>query len=187
MIMQRVDRLKEPPVKGRFYLVPAILWSWHGSRRHLWWPVIGNKHRDPEFFNFNHLHYHVDPRFLNRKHLAQLFHRRDVGKLGDVLSMPLNSVFLPDGPGKPQLRRMRCAGAEILYPFADRVPVIGLNKHHAGQQCARGKRGWVCPHKHVALGNVAPIDGVITCPLHGLRIDAETGKCLGPLKQKEAA
>ena len=57
--------------------------------------------------------------------------------------------------------------------------VTQLNESFAGQQCRKGKRGFVCPHKLFPLGSVQVVDGVITCPLHGLRIDAQSGRCLG--------
>jgi hypothetical protein len=129
----------------------------------MWWPVIGHKHNDVEFFDFKWQHYHIDPRFLSRGHLTQALDRIGIGKLGDILGRPLNDTKLPDGPPKPGLRRMRCTRVEISYPFSDARAVILLNQAHAGEQCAHGKRGWVCPHKHIALGNIAPIDGVITC------------------------
>src|SRR5947209_5030398 len=89
MKLQRADRLKEPPVVGRWYLVPAILWDRSShvhtagrsdqeiltdiqvSRGARWWPVWGNKHSDVEYFNFPTLHYHIDPRFLTRRHLKE--------------------------------------------------------------------------------------------------------------------
>ncbi|MBX9847503.1 MAG: Rieske 2Fe-2S domain-containing protein [Xanthobacteraceae bacterium] len=50
--------------------------------------------------------------------------------------------------------------------------------HFAGTQCARGKGGFICQHRNAVLGSIEPRDGVITCPLHGLRIGAQTGVVL---------
>lgn len=183
-MIERADRLKSPPVKGRFYLVPAILWDWGLlGREPKWWPVLGNKHKDVEFFDFHYLHYHVDPRFMTTAHWRDAGDPWDptISALDLILSRPLSSINLPHGPAKPVPRRMRCSMVDILYGHDEQKAVVDLNKHHAGQQCHKGKRGWVCPHRHIALGSIAPIDGVITCPLHGLRVDAATGKCLGPI------
>jgi nitrite reductase/ring-hydroxylating ferredoxin subunit len=49
----------------------------------------------------------------------------------------------------------------------------------AAMRCRRGKAGWICPHKGIALGSVPAVDGVITCPGHGLRICAASGEVLG--------
>lgn len=185
MRLQRADRLTSPPVVGQVYLVPAILWAYRHMRRKLWWPVIGPLHDDADCFAFAAKHYHLDPRFFTRTHWAPMSTRRglgDEGKMVDALSGVLNHVSMPDGPPKPQLRRIRCTRDTIAYPpyAAGAIQVRCINNRFAGTQCNRGKRGWVCPHRKVALGSVAPIDGVITCFLHGLRIDAETGVCLGP-------
>jgi Rieske [2Fe-2S] domain len=195
MALQRVDRLKEPPVVGRWYLVPAILWDRNApfvagrseketltdlqlSRGARWWPVWGNKHSDVEHFNFPHLHYHVDPRFLTRRHIRETTSwSRTV--LQSIQASPLNHADLKSGPPKPQLRRMRCSLSHSEWGFADAKAVIALNAAFTGKQCPSGKRGFVCPHKHFPLGTVESVNGVVTCPLHGMRIDAATGVCLG--------
>lgn len=61
-ILQRVDRLKEPPVVGKFYLVPTVYGRWHDKITD--WPVIGNRHNDVEFFGLHAEHYHLDYRFV---------------------------------------------------------------------------------------------------------------------------
>lgn len=96
------------------------------------------------------------------------------------MAKPISSKRWPDGPFKPRLRRMKCTLVELPYGFGNAIQIQKLNSHFSGHQCRKGKRGFVCPHKHLPLGSIAPIDGVITCPLHGLRVDAETGICLGP-------
>lgn len=192
MALERSDRLKAPPVLGRWYLVPTVFFAWRkfsGSPLEgegcQWWPVWGLKHDDIEHFDFPNQHYHVDPRFLTKRHWRH-FGRGSRTKLADVQATPLNSARLPDGPPKPVLRRMRCSMVHAQWRHHDAVTVDKLNRALAGQQCAKGKRGFVCPHKLFPLGSIEALDGVITCPLHGLRIDAETGKCLGPTPQQPA-
>jgi hypothetical protein len=144
--------------------------------------VWGIKHSDVEHFRFPVLHYHIDPRFLTKRHISD-FH--DGGLSGrsavhNIQAQPLNHTDLVDGPPKPILRRMRCSMDHSEWGFSDRAPVISLNEAFAGKKCGSGKRGFVCPHKHFPLGSVKAINGVVTCPLHGMRIDAQTGKCIGP-------
>lgn len=198
MAMQRADRLKEPPVVGRYYLVPSILWdreySGYGRkvREHLraiqessgatWWPVWGIKHEDTEHFNFPYLHYHIDPRFLTRRQWAHFKNRR-LSPLGAVQGSPLNHSELLGGPPKPVLRRKRCTSAHSEWEHCDAVSVTSLNRAFKDTICRSGKRGLVCPHRQFPLGTVEVRDGVVTCPLHGLRIDAATGRCLGPKEQ----
>lgn len=179
--MKRIDQLTTPPVVGKFYLVPAILWDWgqRGNPQH-WWPVIGPKHNDIEFFNFTAKHYHVDPRFLTHRHKIYLSPSRYGSAEQTVLGQPLNNRDLPEGPESPMWRKMKCSKSYVDYPFGETEQVIQINKHWAGQQCDRSKFGWICPHRNVHLGSVAAISGVITCPLHGMKIDAVTGKVLSP-------
>lgn len=199
MTLQRSDRLKEPPVVGCYYLVPAILWNrnapW-GARDYSekqiladlqdtkgakWWPVWGSKHNDVEFFGFHPLHYHIDPRFLTKLQINKSKGFGIRSALQNIQAQPLSHISLKSGPPKPQLRRMRCSMAYAEWGHADATTVTEMNIAFAGQQCAKGKRGFVCPHKLFPLGSIEAIDGVVTCPLHGLRIDAATGKCLGSM------
>lgn len=165
MKLQRVDRLKKPPIIGQSYLVPTVFGQWHHLLRN--WPVIGLKHDDIEHLNFDKVHYHLDTRFL----------RVSLDLLEGAPHRPLHSRCGVDlGPIK--LARRTCLRESL--PF-DGPPAFTrkFEAAFAGRQCGKGKRGWVCPHKHFPLASIEPIDGVLHCPLHGLRIDAVTGKCLG--------
>jgi len=164
MKLQRVDRLKEPPVIGQAYLVPTVFGQWHHLRRD--WPVIGQKHDDVEHLNFDILHYHLDTRFL-RVH-ENLLMNAQYQPLHDRADLPLGPVKFA--------RRTCLREPSPFHGPADFT--IRFQSAFAGQQCGKGKRGWVCPHKHFPLGTIKAVDGVLQCPLHGLRIDAETGICL---------
>lgn len=163
--LQRVDRLKEPPIVGQQYLVPLVRSDWYGMIRD--WPVIGIKHDDAEFLNFSLVHYHLDYRFLRvrqdylRKSMHAPLHSSD--------RCSLSKLFFG---------RRKCLREQHIFVG----PEKGMQKLDAGfkgLQCATGKRGFVCPHKQFPLGSTPVIDGIITCPLHGLRIDAQTGFVLG--------
>lgn len=165
MKLQRVDRLKEPPVIGQAYLVPTVFGQWHHLIRD--WPVIGLKHDDIEHLNFRIVHYHLDTRFLRvskdllRGAQYQPLHSRSHQELGPIKFAQRTCLREPNSfTGPPDF-------------------VLKFHSAFADRQCGKGKRGFVCPHKHFPLGSIEAIDGVVTCPLHGLRIDAATGKCLG--------
>lgn len=195
MALERADKLTAPPVVGKFYLVPAIKWSfsttWGNGRGPVleqleslpdakWWPVWGRKHNDIEFFNFPNKHYHLDPRFLTKRQWCEF----DTGwrePLASLQGKPLNHRDLPDGPVRPQLRRMKCTMAHAAWHHDEQQNCVALNRVLAGKQCVKSKLGFLCPHQRFPLASVEPRDGVITCPLHGLRINAETGICIGPV------
>jgi Rieske 2Fe-2S protein len=194
MALPRADKLNEPPIVGRFYLVPAILWSMNTSclmegadllkelqtsRDSRWWPVWGRKHNDLEFFDFEFQHYHIDPRFLNKRQWQHFRFHPDRTALAVLQGKPLNHRALRDGPPRPQLRRMKCTLSEIAWQHPSHPNVNALNTKFAGQKCRTSRLGFICPHQRFPLGSTHEVDGVVTCPLHGLRIDAQTGECLG--------
>ena len=129
MKLQRVDRLKEPPVIGQAYLVPTVFGEWSGLRRD--WPVMGLKHDDIQHLNFPIVHYHLDARFLRV--------REDL--LWGCQYKPLHDrADLPLGPVK--LARRTCQRGPL--------PFVGpkdfgrkFQSAFAGRQCGKGKRGWV--------------------------------------------
>lgn len=189
MALQRIDRMSEPPVVGRWYMVPCVFAKWREDYEY--WPVVGHEHDDLQFFNFPYRHYHVDARFLTRPQrlaLGYYVDRLDPERVAEAcISQPLqtNDRGCNVG-GLPTLQRKRCSMGPIQASqrILDAPNWNKLASHYAGQQCRQGRRGWICPHQNVALGNVAAINGVIHCPLHGLRIDAVTGICLGSLKSQ---
>ena len=169
--LERVDRMTEPLVVGRHYLVWTVHARWH--KRDKDWPVIGPRHNDKDFFNFGMQHYHLDSRFLPLRmkdrglSLSHPLHAHEA-KYSDE-EIPL---------GEPVLRRRKCISAEsqVDIPWHARLdPLTKMREHFAGHQCAKGKGGWICPHRKASLGSVQPVDGIITCPLHLLKIDAATG------------
>ena len=50
-----------------------------------------------------------------------------------------------------------------------------LRDHYAGRPIVNGR---YCPHQHADLSGCTPIDGIIECPLHGLRFDVTTARAL---------
>lgn len=193
MTTERADRLTAPPVVGRFYLVPSVKWSFsvafgmgcpEKTLKQLetlsdakWWPVWGRKHDDVEFFNFPYQHYHIDPRFLTKRHWKE-FEGSYRSALNVVQGTPLNHHDLIEGPPRPQLRRMKCTMTDVVWQHPEAQAVVKIQKRFAGHPCRKSKLGFICPHQRFPLGSIAPVDGVITCPLHGLRIDAASGRAL---------
>lgn len=167
----RADRMTEPLVEGQFYLVPTVKVEWIG--RVAAWPVIGTLHEDAEFFNFGWDHYHVDARFLARGRDPYL-----------VFQHPLHAQPIRDAEAKlpkPALSRRKCVRSLVMFTVPWRAnprPLGVFRAALAGRQCDHGKGGWICPHRKASLGSIVPVDGIITCPLHGLQINAATGKVL---------
>lgn len=177
--MKRITDLSTPPVVGTYYLVPTVRYIYRGLTKRDW-PVLPPLHEDARFFDFKHKHFHIDGRFLT----AQTFDRLNDwgrGSWETLQAVPL--AYLGDRRSlipHPQIvwRRRRCARSVIPYQFGHMREVRAIADAYADVKCRHVRTGWVCPHQRFPLGSIGAIDGVITCPLHGLRIDAETGQVL---------
>lgn len=195
--MQRIDRMSEPPEVGRFYLVPTVRYPYFGRIRD--WPVMGVLHHDQEHFNFPWPHYHVDPRFINATDFAFIERQRHLGYTVDVLlaGNPLchfsggyrpwrRDVSLEEARAEtdehpsPVLRRRRMH-RPWTYPRSQidghsTGKIRSLWEAYAGQRAKRGRHGFICPHRNYPLGTArADENGILVCPLHGLRICGRTG------------
>lgn len=189
MALERITDLSEPPVVGRFYLVPTVKYPWLTSDVHRPWPVLLPRHEDAEHLNFQWHHYHIDPRFLSRGDTASAADWLYLGEHGSVVAnaeataqrQALHRLgFQRQSIAHPPIvwRRRKCARATIEYQHGHEDVILKLGGAFSGRQCAKSRTGWICPHKRANLGSMAAVDGVITCPLHGLRINAETGVVL---------
>lgn len=175
--------LREPPKVGHFYMVPAIEYTWMGKLG--MWPVVGPLHDDREFFNFRHLHYHLDLRFLTASQW-KLAQRNGYRRLGvnafasdaelAAGSQPLCRLDDPLPRGRPALIRRRCRLSERVYAYPNADPVKALNAKFAqevgaAQPIRRSDGRLLCPHRKVDLSTYRPdAHGIVICPLHGLRV-----------------
>ena len=185
-----VSDLTEPPVVGQFYRVPCVRYWWHGRLR--WWPVVGPKHDDAEHLAFEKPHYHIDRRFLRESDFRVAGHQgRTRGEWARRLypadtafaAGPLHELPQDDFKGGPMpapvLRKRQCLVADVGFPSIARAGEKFERFHDAyqGRRCRRDAAGHlICPHKGARLGSLAPDrNGIVTCPLHGLAINVETG------------
>lgn len=187
--LERITHLREPPVVGRRYLVPTVFYPWLNDTPRAW-PVYLPKHDDAEHLNFPWAHYHVDPRFLNKRDtaFAAVSTRGREGAPPDDAGLAefttqARPLSYRDGSAltghlpHPAIvwAARRCYRSGVGYR-AGHIPVIqDLRVHFAGRQCKAVRSGWVCPHKRYPLGSLQPVDGVVTCPLHGLRVRVSDG------------
>ena len=165
-MIERADRQTAPLIAGRFYLVPTVRAKWMNRLGD--WPVIGPLHEDREILRFPDDHFHVDARFLPASF-------QDPWR---VSTYPLHAYRGAPPLPAPILARRKCITPHVPWTVEwqrNTSPLYVLRARFAGRQCIHGKGGWICPHRHASLGSIAPEGGVITCPLHGLRIDAATG------------
>lgn len=180
-----LSALRDAPKVGRWYMVPVVRHPWHGVTDD--WPVLGPLHHDAEIFNFPHLHYHVDARFLTyRQAEMALSGRRRGARLTRDEELAFVCTGYPlcniDGPGldkgRPLLKRLRCARHGVGTPLGVASGVglpqlVKLERKYGRPAEPRRVKGGrlLCPHQKVDLSQF-PVDkdGLVTCPLHGLKV-----------------
>lgn len=185
-MVARLDELTRPVEVGKFYLVPTVRAEWqpYGVRD---WPVIGPPHNDKHCLNFEQTHYHLDARFMPgfRFRFGSQFWKSYwwLAAASPVQTRP-DRELNPDGFPALVWKKRKCLRLE--NPRADHLLESALktkgfqclHADYVGRQAKHDGRGWVCPHRSVPLADHAPVDGVIRCPLHFMRIDAATGRVL---------
>ena len=186
---------------GKYYDVPHVravfmepIWT---PATPEWWPVIGPMHEDAEIINFSANHYHVDMRFMTQ---AQYLKGVPAGGVSSPCHRIFSEVIVnvwPDGWNTQvalseigdhadiipvesyyRLQRRRFQRDYERYPVHLPRWLADLHRAHKDRQL---KDNMICPHRGADLSNIAPDeDGIITCPLHGLRWCAATG-AIAPL------
>ena len=161
--MQKVNELKRPLKLGKYYLVPVF----YEVNDEYWEviPYIDYPHSDKE--NGQNLkHYHTEDRFVPISDNVRL-HRTIFTRLPlDVEKYYSSGVELKRG-----YVIMKCIRTRVLSV----TPTEYIYKSKLKHQCIhKGK----CPHRGYDLTHEPVIDGVITCPLHGLKFDGVDKKLL---------
>lgn len=177
MTVPLLSTLREPPVPGRFYMVPVIVnhgKNFGGAR-----PVLGPLHTDVDLFpHFPWPHYHIDLRFLTKRqeHKMATWYWGDA--LGAVGSLPIShqpEYGLPLAKGRPVLAKRKCRHAGYGYAESHAVrDHVGQLERAYGAPCkaiTRPDGRKLCPHRKVDLSSFPPRpDGTVVCPLHGLTV-----------------
>jgi hypothetical protein len=173
----KVEDIKRPLKKGEWYLVPCIIEErtelklkyFRGQSSHepkmlkvkclYITPVFNHPHNDKENGQVK-VHYHADFRFIRydkkgiiRKHSRHFFGhqvRPILGKHGNLEYIPLPVVN------------------EI---FVDATPKEFIKNSKLKHRCIHKNK---CPHRGYDLSQVKDVNGIITCPLHGLQFYSDT-------------
>ena len=150
-----------------------------------WRPVAGPPHVDEDLQPFARMHYHVDPRFLPLA-LRGAIRPSSVGRRPRVFSKVMTAawpvdldrpIVLPallqargvDSSWMRQLPRRALAGWPPLI-VANPHTLTALEVRYADSHLVNGR----CPHWGFDLATTPPnVNGYRTCPLHGLRWDAD--------------
>ena len=160
---------------GKTYRVPVA----HGTWRH-WtrdWVILGPWHDDAEIIGFPDHHYHLDPRFvpLSIWRGAKDAHRGLQYIFGAPLGAAVNpspSWVSPQPLGLRRRKMLRQVSANTIALVFSNVPWEGALR---AAYCGQHLHGTVCPHRGADLRGFEPgADGMVVCPLHGLRFHVES-------------
>ena len=186
----RVSNLQRKMEKGKFYSVRCLRTGWDSEDSTNWIPVIGPIHNDREHINFEAQHYHVDFRFLGKRaREAASRHLHGTSRINLIFVLPISNVkpekcdswFSLDDPRLrelPQESYMRTMRLKFKadYPCYDFQPpwLRSLEEAYIKERLSPTM---VCPHKGASLSGIrTDSEGLLICPLHGLRWNTETGE-----------
>lgn len=181
-----IDDVKRPLLKGETFLVPCIVredftqnnydekdlfmdlkpFKSHSKKLYVT-PVINLPHSDKENGQ-SEIHYHADFRFLK--------HNND-GDFPKVINKHSKYIFCENIRPKEKIDGVLkyFVLPVINEGFKSITPVNMISKSKLKHKCIhKGK----CPHRGFDLSQVNPIDGKITCPLHGLEFSSDNGSLL---------
>lgn len=130
--------------------------------------LINHPHNDKENGQ-PRTHYHGDSRFdVPQPHLPEDWHMRMSG--GARITIKEDGSFQDfGGYYKMYLEEIELYRNDETQKNKTTLDLITNSK--LKHKCMhKGK----CPHRGYDLTNEKPVDGIITCPLHGLQFDAET-------------
>lgn len=172
--MFKIDEMTEPPQLGQFYLVPCV-----EHRHYFWWnrldpyiPLFGGFHEDREIIGFPEVHSHIDWRFVSTKTFrnldANIARQRLYGlvvsrkncsevtyqRLSFKRPFPAFAYLHKRGISHPWLEGQPCPPWMPKLEEAHKDIPLSCN---------------ICPHKGSDLSTIMEVDGVKTCPAHGLR------------------
>lgn len=178
------------------------------DREARWIPIIGHPHRDDDAVDYPTLHWHADHRFVDFSQLRQSTivdrHYRHFDNTPYDLTMaafqaPIPGILPEPLPGEPERHHTLPQIAELQIEQSRYYRIMALECRQEIPAYAHENGSWLselteqfrnrtlidgryCPHRSQDLATVEPDhDGIVTCPLHGLRWCARTGAIMEPL------
>ena len=179
----------KPPQIGTFANKLCIRSHLSSRDKPSWIPIIGPLHDDPKFIESYFQHYHIDWRYLTQ-HQVEILERTAEYMDIDTNKVVIDSV-VPEGSPKSidvdntngladefpvetylKAMRRRCAREFPNYP-SDTEWLPAMETAFQNEKLIDGR----CPHQQTDLSTI-PTDanGNVTCPMHGLSWNRETGR-----------
>ena len=161
MTIQNIEDVRNPVKVGEQYLVPCIVKRLDELMYIT--PVINHPHTDRENGQ-NYIHYHADYRFVKHNKAGNLPHIQNTHSKHIYVNNN-RPVLGIDGQLEYYILPV------INEEFAAITPITFIQNSKLKHNCIyKGK----CPHRGFDLSQVPSKNGIITCPLHGLKFDEKT-------------
>ena len=180
--MEKIDELRSPPIVGKMYLVPCIIENKEYDIEHMefddGWehirrrkskrvleitPIINHLHNDKENGQ-PYYHYHTDYRFvvtIKGTDTPKKLHSSH--RFGHIIRYNLGNKQKP----KIEYHPLKCIRTDNMNITHASLIKRSKLKHDC---IFKGK----CPHRGYNLSQEVPdSNGVITCPLHGLKFNKD--------------
>lgn len=172
--MERLSDLTFPPIVGQTYIVTCT--NLNGLLPFMV-PTLGDAHIDPpNDHNPPFIHVHIDFRFITDESLDQLKLARqptieEIARTKKTIIAVIrtynNEVIFTESPMKCVRRFFYETEPNCIVTF--RANGVKLPENAKLDDCMN------CPHQGINLKNIQPVNGIITCPGHGLRYFASDG------------
>lgn len=168
--MEKISEIKCAPVIGNYYLVLCVKWG----NDDFYVPLVHETaHAEPELGS-ERPHIHVDYRFMTKEQLKTCHF--DLKKILGGRSIPA----LTAKNNFPAITERPFQCLRQFYPYAFIVNDTSLYETLEDRfvDSCLDLSCPVCPHKGMPLNSVEVINGVISCPAHGLTFSAVDGSLI---------
>jgi len=154
--MEKVENIIRPLIIGESLLVPCVINGYNIT------PIVNHPHNDVENGQ-PETHYHADYRFIH------FFEEHNTPIIENGIEYTVSDKTRITKTNDIQIKYFSLIVIRTSYGGVNSPDSISKSK--LKHKCIhKGK----CSHRGFDLSQVEPVDGVITCPLHGLRYNAET-------------
>ncbi len=162
---------------GKFYKVPCRF----SKQLEEYIPLTGIPHNDVEDNDIDVVHQHIDLRFCTLSLLRKLNPSVCWGDFNFDYTWTTFATRLDTDTISENIfyRKMECI--RLLNQknyFLPNDGMIKLEDKLEKENFNLNKNCKICPHRNTNLTTYQPVNGVITCPAHGLSFDSETGKLI---------
>lgn len=164
-----VRDMKRPLKKGELYQVPCVVRRWENGFAIT--PVIEHLHDDVENGQ-RYKHYHADYRFI--EYVIDKHDNIDRTFINPAIIQKHSQHIWGETP-RPilheELKLEYITLPVINEEFVGATDVKLIENSKLKRKCIHNNK---CPHRGYDLSQVQSVNGIITCPLHGLKFDAIT-------------